>query len=289
MNAFTQDRLILNRQGAVYHLNLLPGQVADTIIVVGDPERVPKVTQYFDEITFKTQKREFVTHTGIYKGKQLSVISSGIGTGNVEILLLELDALFNIDLAQRLPKAQRQVLKLIRVGTSGALQAAASIDSFVASHYAVGLDTLMSFYDLPQTPFEESVGESLQTLLSLPFRPYCVAGADHLLAQLATDMIIGNTVTTPGFYASQGRQLQLPIKHPDLVEQLSSYEAQDFWLMNFEMETAGYYALCKLLGHEMLSISAILANRITAAFSQQAEATVDRLIKTILERLVVMK
>ncbi|MGD1842582.1 MAG: nucleoside phosphorylase [Thermonemataceae bacterium] len=289
MNVFTRDQLILNQQGAVYHLNLLPGQVADTIIVVGDPERVPKVTQYFDEVTFKTQKREFVTHTGTYKGKPLSVISSGIGTGNVEILLLELDALFNIDLEKRLPKEKRQVLQLIRIGTSGALQAAASIDSFVASQYAVGLDTLMSFYDLPQTPLEASTGENLQTLLSLPFRPYCVMGSEHLLTQLTTDMIIGNTVTTPGFYAPQGRQLQLAIKYPDLVEQLSSYEAQDFWLMNFEMETAGYYALCRLLGHEILSVSAILANRITAAFSQQAEATVDRLIRTVLERLVALK
>lgn len=285
MPRIAESELILNKDGSVYHLNLKPENISDKIIVVGDPNRVHQVSQYFDNIDFEMNKREFITHTGSYKGKKLTVISSGMGTDNVEILITELDALVNIDLKKREPKKKFKKLEIVRVGTSGALQAAIGVDSLLASSFGLGLDTLMYFYKLAQNDFETNLAINFQQLLDLGFKPYCVAGSEILLKRLAADMLKGITVTAPGFYAPQGREIRTSIRYQNMVDRLSYFNYQDHWLTNFEMETAGYYALCRLLGHEMLSLNAIVANRITKEFSKNPEKTIDNLIKLVLERI----
>ncbi|MDW8296066.1 MAG: nucleoside phosphorylase [Raineya sp.] len=285
MQPIPTSELILNKDGSVYHLNLKPEHIAETIFVVGDPSRVHKISKYFDKVEFEMNKREFITHTGTYKGKRLTVISSGMGTDNVEILLTELDALVNIDLKKRLPKPEHTTLQIIRIGTSGALQASIGLDTFVASSYGLGIDTLMCFYNLSQNTFEKNFTQELQKFLHLPFTPYCVSASEKLLQKFASEMIKGVTITAPGFYAPQGRKVRLPIRYPNLVDDLSYFHYEDTWITNFEMETAGYYALARLLGHEMLSLNAIVANRITQEFSKNAEKTIDELIRLALERV----
>ncbi|PKQ69847.1 nucleoside phosphorylase [Raineya orbicola] len=285
MNTIPPSELIINKDGSIYHLNLKPENIAEIILVVGDPNRVHKISKYFDKVEFEMNKREFITHTGVYKGKRITAISSGMGTDNVEILLTELDALVNIDLKKRQPKSEHTTLKIIRIGTSGALQAAIGLDSFVASSYGLGIDTLMTFYNLEQTDFEKNFSLNLQKNLQLPFTPYCVSASEKLLRTFAFDMIKGVTITAPGFYAPQGRKVRLPIRYPYLVDALSYFHCQDTWITNFEMETAGYYAMARLLGHEMLSLNAIVANRITQEFSKNAEKTIDELIRLALERV----
>ena len=280
-----ESELIINKDGSVYHLNLLPEHIADTIITVGDPGRVHKITQYFDTIDFEMNKREFITHTGTFNKKQLTVISSGMGTDNVEILLTELDALANIDLKRRVVKDKHTRLNIIRIGTSGSLHADIPIDSLLVSQAAVGLDTLMCFYQLPQSDMENDITRQLQEKLKLPFQPYCVSGSQLLTERLAYDMINGNTVTCPGFYAPQGRRLRVGLKLPTLINEFAYFHPHDFWITNFEMETAGYYALGHLLDHQVLSLNAIVANRITNQFSKDPDKTIDVLIKKVLERI----
>lgn len=195
----SETDLILNPDGSVYHLNLLPKNISDTIIAVGDPSRVYMVSQFFDEVEFEMNKREFITHTGRFNGKKITVISTGIGTDNVEIFFTELDALVNIDLKTREPKSKRKKLKVIRIGTSGSLQEDIAVGSFIASDYGVGLDNLMNFYDLPMNDEEAGVAHDLQKKIGLPFMPYVVRGSESLRQQIAFDMAVGNTVTTPGF------------------------------------------------------------------------------------------
>ncbi len=276
---------MLNPDGSVYHLSLLPKNISDTIITVGDPSRVYSVSQYFDEIEFEMNKREFITHVGTYKGKRITVISTGIGTDNIEIFFTELDALVNIDLKTREPKSRKRKLKVIRIGTSGALQDDIPLGTHLASDYAVGLDNLMNFYDLPMDDLETGLAHDIQKKTGLPFMPYVVRGSVSLREQIGADMMKGNTVTCPGFYAPQGRELRVPIRFPKLLEDLNYYHKGDFWLTNFEMETAGYYALGRLLGHDVLSVNAIIANRIKNKFSKDPNKIVEALIKKVLERV----
>jgi len=281
----SETDLILNPDGSVYHLNLLPKNISDTIIAVGDPSRVYMVSQYFDEVEFEMNKREFITHVGKYKGKRITVISTGIGSDNVEIFFNELDALVNIDLKTREPKARKKKLKVVRIGTSGALQEDIPVGTHLLSDYAVGLDNLMNFYDLPMDDFETGLAHDLQKKTGLPFMPYVVRGSEALRAQIENDMQIGNTVTCPGFYAPQGRELRLPIRFPRLLEDLNYYHKGDFWLTNFEMETSAYYAFGRLLGHEVLSANAIIANRIKNKFAKDPNKVVESLIKKVLDRI----
>lgn len=285
MSAIAESELILNPDGSIYHLNLLPEHISDTIIAVGDPDRVKMVSRYFEEIEFQTAKREFVTHTGYYRGKRITVVSSGIGTDNVDILLNELDALVNIDFLTRQLTDERISLRLVRVGTSGALQETVPVGSHLVSEYAVGLETLMQFYPLPQTEFESRVGEALQQRLGLAFRPYCVRGSEELHRQVAYDMIPGATVTCPGFYGPQGRLLRLEASLPNLIQDLHDFREGELRLTNFEMETAGYYGLGRLLGHEVISLNAIVANRITGEFAKDPDDVIDDLILKTLNRL----
>lgn len=281
----SETDLILNPDGSVYHLNLLPKHISDTIITVGDPSRVYMVSQFFDEVEFEMNKREFITHVGKFNNKRITVISTGIGTDNIEIFFTELDALVNIDLKTREPKARKRKLKIIRIGTSGALQEDIPVGSHLASDYAVGLDNLMNFYDLPMDDVEAGVAHDLQRKTGLPFMPYVVRGSQSLREQIGFDMMQGNTVTCPGFYAPQGRELRLPLRYPKLLEDLNYYHKGEFWLSNFEMETSGYYAMARLLGHDALSVNAIIANRIKNKFSKNPHKIVEALIKKVLERV----
>lgn len=281
-----ESELILNPDGSVYHLSLHPRDLAETIITVGDPGRVHLVSQYFDSVDFEMNKREFITHTGTYKGLRLTVLSTGMGTDNIEILMNELDILVNVDLKTRAPKPKHTSLNIIRLGTSGSLQQDLRLGTHLASEYAVGLDTLMCFYSLEQSALEKSVGGAIKSLLDLPFTPYVVRGSKSLLNRMGEGFRKGNTVTSPGFYAPQGRTIRTPIKYPQLVDQLNGFHHEDFWLTNFEMETAGYYALGRLLGHQVLSMNALVANRINNRFSKNANKVVDSLIKKMLDRLV---
>ncbi|MBB6611116.1 nucleoside phosphorylase [Pontibacter sp. Tf4] len=285
MAAIPESELIINKNGTVYHLNLLPEHISDTIITVGDPDRVAMVSKYFDEIEIEVTKREFITHTGYYKGKRLTVISTGMGTDNIDILMNELDALVNIDFQTREPNEEKIKLKIVRVGTSGSLQESVPLGSHVASHFGVGLDSLMEFYPLEQTADEQSIGKALKEELGVGFTPYCVPGSKMLIDKLAFDMIPGNTLTCPGFYAPQGRVLRGGLRNQNLLQVYQNFKVCDFQMTNFEMETAGYYAMGRLLGHEMLSLNAIVANRITQEFAKNSEEVVDSLIRKTLERI----
>jgi len=287
MPKISETDLILNKDGSVYHLNLLPKHISDIIIAVGDPSRVYKVSQYFDEVEFEMNKREFITHVGHFNGKKITVISTGIGTDNVEIFMTEIDALVNMDLKTREPKSRKKKLKIIRIGTSGALQEDIPLGSHLVTDYAVGLDNLMTFYELPATTFEKSIAADIQKKVKIPFRPYVVQGSQSLLDRIGHDMIRGNTITTPGFYAPQGRKVRAATRMPKLLDDLNFYhnKTSDFWLTNFEMETAAYYAMGRLLGHEMLSVNAIIANRIKNKFAKDSEKIVDALIEKVLERI----
>jgi uridine phosphorylase len=286
MAKISETDLVLNPDGSVYHLSLLPKHISDTIIAVGDPGRVYSVSRYFDEVEFEMNKREFITHVGKYKGKRITVISTGIGPDNVEIVFTELDALANIDLKTREPKSRKRKLKIIRIGTSGALQEDIPVGAHLVTDYAVGLDNLMSFYDLPMDDAEAGLAHDIHRKTGLPFMPYVVRGSETLRDQIAgSDMIKGNTVTCPGFYAPQGRVLRLPIRFPNLLEDLNYFHKGDFWLTNFEMETSAYYAFGKLMGHEVLSANAIIANRMKTKFSKDPNKIVDSLIKKVLDRV----
>lgn len=286
MPKISETDLVLNPDGSVYHLNLLPKHISDIVIAVGDPGRVYSVSQHFDEIEFEMNKREFITHVGKYKGKRVTVISTGIGPDNVEIVFAELDALVNIDLKTREPKSRKKKLKIIRIGTSGALQEDIPVGSHLLTDYSVGLDNLIGFYDLAMDDFEAGLAHDIQRKTGLPFMPYVVRGSVSLLDQITgNEMIRGNTVTCPGFYAPQGRTLRIPIRFPKLLEDLNYYHKGDFWLTNFEMETSAYYAFGRLLGHEVLSANAIIANRIKNKFSKDPHKIVESLIKKVLDRI----
>ena len=288
MYYFPDSELIINPDGSIYHLHLLPEQVADTIIFVGDQNRVADVSKHFSKIDTKVQNREFVTHTGEMNGQRISVISTGIGTDNIDIVLNELDALVNIDFEERVLKSEHKSLNIIRIGTSGALQSDILVDSFLLNTYAVGLDGLMHFYELNSQGREADI--HFQLLMQsghFPIPPYVVSASKKLYQQINREEYQkGITATCTGFYAPQGRQLRGEQSTPDLLASLHKFQYEKFRIANFEMETAGIYGLSRVLGHEAISVSAILANRITNDFSKKPQETVDKLIELVLENLV---
>ena len=280
----SETDLILNPDGGVYHLGLHPEHLTDIILTVGDPERVPKVSQYFDRIETKQAHREFCAHIGYLGTQRLMVISSGMGTDNVEILMTELDALANVELTTRTVKEARRSLTIVRIGTSGALQPDIPLDSYVVNRSAFGLDTLMQFYPPVMNAEEQQWSQQLREHLSLGFTPYCTVG-DEVLLNGWDDLLIGTTVTCPGFYAPQGRQIRVAPRFSALSEKLSDFRFGGQRLTNFEMETSGYYALGRLLGHRVISLNAILANRVTQTFSKQPSRAIDKLIRRVLDRI----
>ncbi len=279
------SELILNNQGGVYHLGLQPEMVADTIIVVGDPDRVPKVSAHFDRLEFQKANRELVTHTGSIGSKRLSVISSGMGTDNVELLLTELDALVNINLETRKVKRRLTSLKIIRIGTSGCLQKDIPLDALLVSKAALGLDNLMSFYERNTSQSCAVVENKVQRLLGLSFKPYFAESSKVLFGWFEQELHHGVTITSPGFYGPQGREIRLPLKMKGMLEKLAEIETSYGRFTNFEMETAAYYALGALLGHQMVSLNALIANRAHGTFSKNHEKTVNTLIQKVITKL----
>jgi uridine phosphorylase len=290
MQAFPESELILSPQGQVYHLHLRPEEIADTIITVGDPDRVAQVSRFFDEITFQTAKREFITHTGRVGKKQLTVISTGIGPDNIDIVLNELDALANINFATRLPHPIAKSLKIIRLGTSGGLQAAIPTGSLVLSAFGMGLDNLMSFYQHLETPETKQLAEDWEKAehikAGIPVQPYFSQASSPLLDQLSAGLFTGITLTCPGFYGPQGRQLRANGRLAgNSLDALSQFTSQGQHVTNFEMETSAIYGLAQLLGHQALSCNVIIANRINQTFSAAPDKDILNMIQSMLERI----
>ena len=286
MSSIPESELILNEDASVYHLHLLPGDVAEKIVTVGDQNRVDMVTKYFDRILLEKQSREFRTVTGEIGNTTISVISTGIGTDNIDIVLNELDALFNIDLDSRSIKDQLTSIKVMRLGTSGSIQSAIPIDSIVVSEHASGIEGLMNLYKYTENVTEGKLSRAIEEILPDGTNSVTTSCNKNLIAKFSDDFRPVNTVTATGFYAPQGRQIRLKPKVDGLIAKLSNIEIDNNMLHNIEMETAGIYGLSKLLGHEAISISAILANRIDKTFSSQPKSIVDKMIKVALERLV---
>jgi uridine phosphorylase len=281
------SELILDEQGRIYHLNLRPEELADIVLTVGDPNRVPEVSKYFDSIEVKVQKRELITHTGYLNGKRLSVISTGMGVGNIDIVFNELDALVNIDLNSSTIKPQHKSLTIVRIGTAGGLQPDVPIDSFVTSSFGLGLDNLLQFYHQKSSAEELALLNAFYSHFDdakLP-PPYISAGSQSLIDLFAQDTITGITATCSGFYAPQGRMLRLGLKFPELLAKLQAFAYHNHRIANFEMETAAIYGLGALLGHRCCSISAIVANRAVQKFSTNPYKTVDNLIQLVLEKV----
>ncbi len=283
------SELILNPDGSVYHLNARPENIAQDIIFVGDQDRVEKITQYFDTITFKTQKREFKTQTGTYKGKEISVISTGIGPDNIDIVMNGLDALHNIDFETRKPKKEITKLHIIRVGTSGSLQKDIPVDSIVISTAGLGMDNMLRSYkmdDVSNKKIEEAFIKHTKWNLDKG-RPYVIECSEMLLKHFdSEDVHKGITATSGGFYGPQGRVLRLELEDPKLNDTLSSFAYKGQKLTNLEMETAAIYGLSALLGHDALLMNAIVANRADGTFSDDPYKAVDSLIQYTLEKLV---
>jgi uridine phosphorylase len=286
------SELILNADGSIYHLHLHPEQIADTIITVGDPDRVEKVSKYFDRIEHKVHKREFFTHTGYIGNKRLSVISTGIGTDNIDIVLNELDALVNVDFASRLVKEQLQQLNLIRIGTSGTMRQEIPVDSFLVSHYGIGMDGLLNFYERPLNANEEKLNHLISVCLhekiaNIGIRPTVAQASPELVSIFSGNgWYNGITVTATGFYAPQNRTIRAKSAVSGIFELFDSVEFDSLKVTNLEMETAGIFGLAKILGHRAVSLNAILANRRNGSFSLDPERIVDELIRKSLEILV---
>lgn len=289
MEKIKDSELILNPDGSVYHLNLKPENIANDIIFVGDQDRVEAITKYFDSVEFSTQKREFKTQTGTYKGKRLTVISTGIGPDNIDIVLNELDALVNIDFATKTVKPNLTSLNIVRVGTSGSLQENIPVDSLLMSAFAIGTDNMLRSYslqDVTNQAIEKAFVNHTNWGLSKGL-PYVIAADNDLLNKFKSDTVFeGITVTAGGFYGAQGRILRLQLNDEFLNDKIDSFEFEGIKATNLEMETAAIFGLSKLLGHKALSLNAIVANRKNGTFSTNPYATIDKLIQFTLNKII---
>jgi len=285
MNRIAESELIINSRGAVYHIDLRPEELADTVITVGDPDRVAEVSKYFDTIEVKRQHREFIAHTGYIGKKRITVISSGIGPDNIDIVLNELDAVANIDFNTRTVKPQLTSLTIIRMGTCGALQADIPVDSFVCGTHGIGFDNLLHYYRLDNNQEEREILQHFVTHTQLQgaVTPYIATGSGHVIKHFVEGFQHGITVTCPGFYGPQGRVLRLGLANPLLIDRLEHFRFGNHRIANFEMETSAIYGLGKLLGHQCLSVNVIVANRVRKEFSKDGKAAVEGLIKKGLE------
>jgi uridine phosphorylase len=284
-----ESELILNHDGSVYHLNLKPENIADDIIFVGDQDRVESISNHFDSIEFTTQKREFKTTTGIYKGKRLSIISTGIGPDNIDIVLNELDALVNIDLKTRTPKKVLTSLNIIRIGTSGSLQKDIPVDSFLMSSHALDLNGMLHSYQIEEISNQEIEDAFVKHTHWNPKKahPILIKNSAVLAKKLMSEKIFtGITATAGGFYGPQGRVLRLPLQDAAINSKMDSFSFNGARITNLEMETSAIYGLSKLLGHQALSMNAIIANRADGTFSADYKKIVDGLIEYCLEKLV---
>lgn len=286
MSTIAASELIINNRGAIYHLDCRPEEIAPTVITVGDPDRVMEVSKHFDKIECKNRHREFVTHTGWIGNKRMTVVSTGIGPDNIDIVLNELDALVNIDLEKRVIKEKLQSLQIIRVGTSGSLQEDIPVDSFVASTHGLGLDNLLNYYLHGSNEEEKQILHAFNTHTQMhqgTSSPYINGAGVSLLKKFVEGFHLGITVTCPGFYGPQGRVLRMGLAHPQLIDRLTSFHFGSHRISNFEMETSAIYGMGKILGHQCLSLSAIVANRITKEFSKDGQAAIEKLITKTLD------
>lgn len=288
MQRIAESELIINSRGAVYHIDLRPEELARQIIIVGDPDRVAMVSKYFDKIEVKRKHREFVSHTGTIGNKRITCTSTGIGPDNIDIVLNELDALVNIDFETRTIKKDLTSLNIMRIGTSGSLQADVPVDSWVAGTHGLGLDNLLNYYRFEHNEQEKELLQSFVTQTQLHAQicnPYISLASPSLLKHFVNGFHQGITVTCPGFYGPQGRVLRLGIRNPELIDRLTQFRFGQHRITNFEMETSAIYGLGRLLGHHCLSLNAIIANRIAKAFTKDAPSLIDGLIKKVLETI----
>ncbi len=290
MTRIAESELVLNPDGSIYHLKLHPEELAHDIIIVGDPGRVPTITRHFDRIEVQRQNREICTHTGYIGNKRLTVLSTGMGTDNIDIVINEIDALVNIDLAKREVKQEHTKLNIIRLGTSGALQADIPVDSTVISTHGIGIDGMLYYYKDLKRIYDKAMTEAFinqcQWDNNFP-TPYAVSASDKLLRLFAAEHLSGITATAPGFYGPQGRKLRLDTTHPDLNQAIADFSFEGKRIVNFEMETSALYGLGKLLGHDTLTICAIIANRVSKTYSKDYHSIVEKLVISVLEKLVV--
>jgi uridine phosphorylase len=287
MKTISNADLIINQDGSIYHLNLLPEDVADTVITVGDPDRVAEISRYFDRIELKKGKREFITHTGYLGTKRITVLSTGIGTDNIDIVINELDALVNIDFSTRKIKDNLKSLDIIRIGTSGTVQNDISMGTILVSEYGLGLDALMNYYNQELNSQEllllDAIKLHFQDLKGIS--PYFTAADSSLLEKIGKDLPKGITLTAPGFYSPQGREVRAKSSFPNLVDLFSSFCFQNQRITNLEMETAGIYGLSKAMGHKAVSVNAILASRVKFEFSNNPAKIIDEAIQLVLSKI----
>jgi len=283
-----ESELILNKDGSIFHLHLKPEQIAKTILLVGDQDRVDMISNYFDKIEVKVQNREFKTHTGLFNGKRISVVSTGIGTDNIDIVLNELDAICNIDLQSRTIKKEHTKLNFIRIGTSGAIQEDIPVDTPVVSEVAIGVDGLLNFYQNRDKISNLEMEKAFITHTGWNPKlavPYFVEASHKLIETIGHDMVKGLTVSANGFYGPQGRVLRLPLIDPNLNEKISTFKFSDKRINNFEMESSAIYGLSKLLGHDALTVCCIIANRLRKEYSENYKKAVEELVVKVLNRI----
>lgn len=285
-NQIPASELPLQADGAIYHLNLHPEELADNVVLVGDPGRVGILSAMFDTVEVRKQNRELITHTGMYQGKRISLISTGMGTDNIDIVLTELDAVANIDLKTRTVKDEHRTLNLVRIGTSGALNPNIECGSFVASSYGFGIDGVLRFYDSGELIREDMVDAFIRHTgwsSELPY-PYCTAASPELLERIGHDMTKGITISAPGFFGPQGREVRAKLHYPELNQRIETFEYQGDAITNMEMECSAIYGLGNLLGHRPLTVCLIIANRVTGKFLDSYHDRMETLCRAVLER-----
>jgi uridine phosphorylase len=280
--------LLINEDGSIYHLHLRPEELADTILIVGDPERTDTIAGFFEKIEVSKRNREFYSHTGYYRGMRITALSTGIGTDNIDIVLNELDALANIDFETRLIKEHHRTLRIIRLGTSGSVNPNVPSGAIVLASYGLGIDGTMQYYEgLDSVTDHHMTGRFIEEMNWPSFlpKPYIVPGSQELIRLFEEGTFKGITVTAPGFYASQGRELRLATSLPGMLDKIGAFSCDGHQVMNFEMETAALYGLAKLLGHQATSVCVILANRALGTYEPKYKDSVKEMITMVLNRL----
>jgi len=290
MERIKESELILNADGSIYHLNIKPGNLAENVILVGDPARVAKISRHFSKIEYQSQNREIITHTGIYKGRRITVMSTGMGTDNIDIIVNELDALVNIDFEKRRVKEKIVSLNLIRLGTSGAIQPEIPINTVAVSTHGIGMDGLLKFYKSEAVIENEMTAEFIRQTgwhSDLPF-PYVVSCSPLLMEKIGYGLLKGITATAPGFYGPQGRVIRIPLNYQEISDKIKSFNHNGNRVLNFEMETSALYGLGKLLGHNTLTMCAIIANRANGEYTGDYKNVIEEMIVLLLERLAAL-
>ncbi|MBR4712972.1 MAG: nucleoside phosphorylase [Paludibacteraceae bacterium] len=282
------SELIINEDGSIFHLHVKPEQLADTVILVGDPTRVSMVASFFDSIECDVQSREFHTITGVHKGKRISCVSHGIGTDNIDIVVTELDALKNIDFQTRCVKEHHTTLTMVRIGTSGGLQDFTPVGSYVVSKRSIGFDGMLRFYDLPEGVTDEDFESEFCAQTKWRKKlciPYVVSADEELVNRIGKDMVMGVTISAPGFYGPQGRYVRIPLADPELNKKIMSFDYKGEKITNYEMESSAVAGMAKLLGHKAMTVCCIIAGRVDKSMNTSYKGTMEGLIKTVLERI----